>query len=283
MKPILGDNVLTDEIDEGGEEFLVQELSVEDDNRLCDAYDKLEEAEKGAKLPLILRAAQAICAVFFGIFMVIFVKVTLDIGLAAFYRQTGPLTFIALASLVVFILLCLAARAKQARSHESGEPERREAELRAIRDSIIKGYGVPDGADKVDLLFVDYTTENGEIKLQTDKRDGALYMNSEYFAFGDDDHIYFADVDGKYRFARADLRAIRKIDGKVGVYSWFKEQSIHDEAYAAYSLKKDDTGSVYAKYMYRLELCCDGEDRCLYFMPYDLPAFEKLTGLTAEE
>lgn len=286
MKPIFGDNVLTDEIDDdcvADEEFLVQEISEKDNEQLCDAYERLEEATKGAKLPTALWAAQSICVAFLGIYAIIFLKVTLDSGLAAFYRQTGPLTFIALAIAVVFILLCVAARAKRAQARESGELERREAEYNAIHDRVMKGYSIPADADKVDLVEVEYTTENGEVKLQTDKRDGALYMNSQYFAFGDSDNIYFADVDGKYRFARANLRAIRKIKGKVGVYSWFKEQSIRDEAYAAYSLKKDDTGSVYAKYMYRLELCCDGEDRCLYFMPYDLPAFEKLTGLTAEE
>lgn len=53
--------------------------------------------------------------------------------------------------------------------------------------------------------------------------------------------------------------------------------------YKAYKLSEGDNGLIYCKPYYILELDRAGERWGIYFPCYELPAFERATGLTAEE
>lgn len=79
------------------------------------------------------------------------------------------------------------------------------------------------------------------------------------------------------------LRGIRKVSKRIRIEGWNKEEPCNQGRYKAYKLSEGDNGLIYCKPYYILELDRAGERWGIYFPCYELPAFERATGLTAEE
>lgn len=65
--------------------------------------------------------------------------------------------------------------------------------------------------------------------------------------------------------------------------SWNKDEAYNKGVYKQYKLVEDNLGRVSGKNYQILELNSGGERWGIYFPRYELPVFEEITGLKADE
>ena len=109
------------------------------------------------------------------------------------------------------------------------------------------------------------------------------YLNFEVKVFTEGEDVHFADLGTRYTFHRTDFRAIRTVYKRVSIPCWNKEEDPKSDKYKPYKLVVNNIGTVFFKSYHILELEREGRLYGIYFPCYELPVFEKITGLTAEE
>lgn len=166
---------------------------------------------------------------------------------------------------------------------ETEESERVFARTENSMSAIYDELDVPPDAQEVDVLTFFYKEKGGECKVCEKTMQMNSHFNPIFRLFFDDENLYLANLDGKYTFPRASLRGIRKVSKRIRIEGWNKEEPCNQGRYKAYKLSEGDNGLIYCKPYYILELDRAGERWGIYFPCYELPAFERATGLTAEE
>ena len=174
-------------------------------------------------------------------------------------------------------------RRKSKQVLETEESERVFARTENSMSAIFDELDVPPDAQEVDVLTFFYKEKGGECKVCEKTMQMNTHFNPIFRLFFDDENLYLANLDGKYTFPRVSLRGIRRVNKRIRLESWNKEEPCNQGRYKAYKLSEGDNGLIYCKPYYILELDRAGERWGIYFPCYELPAFERATGLTAEE
>ena len=185
--------------------------------------------------------------------------------------------------LLVWAALRVLGRKKSRQVLETEESERVFARTENSMSAIFDELGVPHDAQEVDVLTFFYKEKGGECRACEKTMQMNTHFNPIFRLFFDDENLYLANLDGKYTFPRVSLRGIRRVNKRIRLESWNKEEPCNQGRYKAYKLSEGDNGLIYCKPYYILELDRAGERWGIYFPCYELPAFERATGLTAEE
>lgn len=283
MRVFLGVDIAHDKRNEEmqGEEFLVVTPT--------DVWtDKLDE-QLVANLELFLKDPPFWQGVLIWISGMLSVMTTWSIIAAATAEEAMPLDAIwertpwlfwlaAIATILCLILIVMRVR------WYKGKAATEECSDRAIEktyNAIYAELGVPADAVKVDVLQFSYRQSREGIHII--KGSTAETTNYEYKLFFDRSAVYLADRDGKYAFPRTSLRRITTVNERISMLSWNKERSHKRAPWSAYDLRQADNATMYVKPYHILELEKDGKVWGIWFPAYELPAFEKATGLAAEE
>lgn len=185
--------------------------------------------------------------------------------------------------LLVWAALRVLGRRKSRQVLETEESERVFARTENSMSAIFDELDVPHDAQEVDVLTFFYKEKGGECRACEKTMQMNTHFNPIFRLFFDDENLYLANLDGKYTFPRVSLRGIRRVNKRIRLESWNKEEPCNQGRYKAYKLSEGDNGLIYCKPYYILELDRAGERWGIYFPCYELPAFERATGLTAEE
>ena len=148
-------------------------------------------------------------------------------------------------------------------------------------DSCYKGLGVPDNAERMDVLVVRYQWKNGKVILKSTGPFKAL--NADLRAFTEKDALCLADSFQKFTIPFESLTGIRSIRKRIAISNWNKDEPYNQGEYKPYHIKGNQYGGVILPYYYALGIRYNGEEYELYFPPYELAAVERLTGCRMEE
>ena len=128
----------------------------------------------------------------------------------------------------------------------------------------------------VDVSFLKYNANIIEIEtIEELQKQIKHIINSKKF--------YFANIEGKYEFYRDDIKGIRTVGKRYSMNDWNKEYPYDDERYKKYKLTLDRYGVIYGKNYHIPEVESNGQLWGIYFPSYELPLFEALSGMKADE
>ena len=284
MKPFLGVDINAEEEENGGfsgKEFLVSATSSDVLEALADAEENKAKILEKAKLPLPVRAIQWTCG-FAGVlnFVVILRMLKVDGGSWGQVCHTW-VPWGTGACLLICLTFSIIGHNKKSRKMKSDDSKYALTKVDAICESIYTDLKVPSDATAVDILAVEYEMEDGEPRIREKKWEDTLHINFDYKIYVEGARLFLADLEGKYAFPLLGLRTIRTVKKRIALPAWNKNIEPYKGIYKPYKIQVDK-GIIRVKPYHILELEHDGEIWGIYFPCYELPVFEKLTGLKAE-
>ena len=282
MKPFLGIDLTENKKNEEvhGREFLVQELSAAMSQCLESSAEETTETLKKAKLSLPLRIIQYVCG--FSGLLILGGILKADVSFAEGYQNAPALYWIAGICLPIWLVLWLGGKHKEKQVLSTEESTQTISHLEGVSNASYSELGVPADANTVDILSFFYKIKDGEIKVQEKAMQVFQYFNLEYKLFCDEENIYLSSLHEKFAFPRQSLKGIRTVQKHIRLMDWNKEESFNKGIYKEYALTRDNYGCIHCKWYHILEIEHKGETFGVYIPGYDLPAWEKITGLTAE-
>jgi len=287
MKPFLGIDLTIDKKNTqlNGKEFLIAKTSSALTQSFERSSDQAMETIEKSELPLLLRILQAICGfialiMFFG---TINAFIRSDTSPVQAYHNVPWLYWVGGACLVVWLVLKLFSRKKEKTVLEDEENARVFSSLESVSNSIYTELSVPADATEVDILTFFYKEKGEQIKVCEKGMQIAPYLNPIFKVFSDAEYLYLADLEGKYAFPLSSIRAIRTIKKHIRIMEWNKETRFDDGIYKQYKLTSDNYGCIHCKHYHILEVSHNDETWGIYIPCYELPVFEKLTGLKAQQ
>lgn len=286
MKPIFGIDVTQNKHNEelNGLNFVVAEATAEQTDALLEQHEGLEETIEKSKLPLWLRILKAICGYLALILGLGMIKSLPEVGLAHIFQRATIFVLCFFFFLIAWIVLKFLSLKKETAVYKERNAEGQIEEYQQDLQALYESLGAPSNADTVDVLSFLYKVKDGEIKPTAHMMQTTPYVNFEAKLFATEDALCLVDTQHCFSFPKAELRAIRKVDERIALLSWNKgDEEPKKGRFKPYKLTVNQYGNVFVKSYYIMELVHDGEEWGIYFPCYEKDAFEKASGLTAEE
>jgi len=282
MKPFLGVNITEDKNKEkfNGEEFTVEKPSADYTGSFEKAAENQIELDKKAKLPLPLRIIQGIAG-FAGLIILAGIFKS-DLELTEAYNNAPVLFWICGICLAVYGVLTLLSKKKAKDTYGSEEGNLTTSRLDRAMDNIFAELRVPETAVQTDILSFVYKVKEGEVVPKTPPLGTTPFNNLIYRAYVQNDRLCLTNLDGRNEFPLEEIKAIRTVKKKIILPDWNKETRPNKGEYKQYKLVTDKNGFVHVKPYHILVIEHNGEEWGIYFPCYELPVFERLTGLKAE-
>ena len=145
--------------------------------------------------------------------------------------------------------------------------------------SIRRDLEIPDDVGFTEVIFFEYEMRDGQVVPVPEKPKSPIFFNPLYFIYVEKENLIIGT--DKYLFAvpLSTLKCIRKVNHKISFKFWKKAEHFSSPAYKDFDIiaTKD---SFEMDYFYTLEFFFDGEMWEIPFPCYELPVFQKLTGLS---
>ena len=288
MKPIFAIDLTNDKKNDktNGDEFIVRTVSSYNSENLEENRKDLKDTIEKSKLPRPLRILRSVC-MYVGFFvLVLTLKLLIEHGASEFSRFYGnaPYVFwIGGVAAVAWIALSVLSGKRSKEVLDSTEAEQTTEEFVQSLDEVYAELGVPDNSVTVDVLVFRYVVKKGEIAVKSYPLSTVTHANVEVEAFVENGSLFIADVEHCFELPLSEITAIRTVKKTAILPEWHKDEEPGSQKYKQYKINVDRYGNVYVKPHYFLEIYHFGEKYGLYFPSYELPIFEKLTGLKAEE
>ena len=286
MKPFFGIDITTDKKNEtqNADQFLVQKPSAAAEKKNSMFFDDAFEAFKGAVKTDVKKFNLFFCAGVAGLFALVFLFVYVASGVQNGSPAEWWVLCVGLGSAALAAVL--AALAWRCGKFEDKWDDL-EHETDRVEDSSAEIYaelGVPKETRTVEAIGFFYRVKGGEARpCRADLEQSRIYYGFTFRGYVSGGRLCLACLDGVFAVPLSELRAIRTIRQRIVLPEWVKSKPITHESYKPYKLTRDSLGNVHARWYHVLEFEHDGETWGIWFPNYDLPAYEKLTGLKAEE
>ncbi len=286
MKPFFGINITDKSYEDlivNGYEFSVQSVPHDLFIELVSAEAELRQAVIKGNLPRALQYVFMACvlgtaaAVWLILNMILGDKMSFAdaFGRAPWLFWGGAVCF----ALWMILLIAREIRVRRARAKENSD--RAVEKINSTVANIMRVLEMPEDAETVDVLQVQYKKTDGGIEIVT-SGDRAAYNNRVFTVCADGGNLYLADTRNKFAIALSSMKAIRVYQKKIEMERWSKRsEEPHHGRYHGYDIFVSKNGRVTCSPCYILEFTHDGEDWGILFPCYELPIFESLTGLKA--
>ena len=264
MKPIFGINITADRRNttRSGRTFIVARTPQDD-------LEHLEMMQNEASRPANTKRPRwlQIMLMVFGLPGVAIAggtaKAAVDQGLTVTYNKAPTLIGFGLLCFAVTLGLLLYDKLRKKailRAHEEiGQ------KLRAIDAAL----GIPEGAERVDVLTFYYTVKDGEAVATAPGFSETAYSILGMLAFVEGNTLYLGMLEALYAFDLAECEGIRKIDRRIVLPT--RDPS---------DLQQQKAATLDTHYV--LAFTREKEPYGIYFPPYALRVFKRLTGFSCE-
>lgn len=260
--------------------FLVTAAAPEYADALAGARVQFGAALQQAGLPAPLKWASWIS----GLISLILVGSILeaDVTLAEGFRSAAWFYWLCGASLLITLGLFLLKQRRMRNPQTCEAIEQAATRLAHSYENLLWTLGMPADAAEADVLVCRYVRSGDAAKAKTVGMELTAWAHEAKRFSVQAGTLYIADACGKYAIPCSALQRIRTVDRRIAVQFWNKDETFRAPRFKPYKIRQDN----YDLYRYRpyhmLEFTCAGEDWALCFPCYELPFFEKLTGLHAE-
>ena len=288
MKPIFAIDLTNNKKNEktNGDEFIVRTVSSYNMDNYEESQKEFHEALKKAKLPLLLRILRVIC-MYLGLIVVgATIKLIVEDSISdfpRFYASAPYIFWVGGAAILVWVVLSILSAKRRKGVLDSQETTETVSELEQSLDEIYEELGVPENAADVDILAFRYVVKNGEPIVKSNMFSSISHANVEIKAFVENGSLFIVDVEHCFELPLSKITAIKTVKKTAILPGWNKNEEPYSPKYKEYNITKDKYENLYIRHYHILEIDRLGEKYGLYFPSYELPIFEELTGLKAEE
>ena len=153
---------------------------------------------------------------------------------------------------------------------------------------IFRELRVPREAKWVDVIGFDYREKKGRISPRCPSGYCGKPVYSVYTlkGYAENGQLRLADAEGVVAIPLNEIKAIRTVRKRILLPDWTKKRPCTHEKYKPYKLKMVESRAeewLSVGWYHVLEFTHKYEPWGVWFPNYELPAFEKLTGLKADE
>ena len=285
MKPVFGIDITTNKKNErlNSEEFIIQTTSKQKTEELEEKQENLKQTIEESKLPLWIRIVKIVCGFYALIVIVGVIKALPDVGFDQALRNAPILIISGFLSLIVWLIMQFLSKRKEKRVMSEQNAEQQIEELDTKCQNIYEELTVPKDTASVDVLVFRYKTKNGKVTPKTIGMQITPYMNLNVKIFKTEDSLCLADLESLFAFPLSSLQTIHTVKKRISVPSWNKEEEPTKGAFKPYKMTVDQFGRIFFKPYHILTLMHNGRIYGIYFPCYELPIFESLTRLKADE
>lgn len=284
MKPFLcidlTENKKNDQFN--GVDFLTARPSLATAQSLERTSEQADKTIESAKLPTPLRIVQSVCGFSGAMVALGILRSTSGTPLEQGYENAPWLFWAGGALLAIWGILKLASIKKSKSVLETDESAHTMSNLDSMCDAVYTELGVPPVAREADILFFFYKMKDGKIKVTERGMQLTQYFNPIFKVYADSQNLYLVNLDGKYTFPLSSLVAIHTVKKRIGVAEWNKVEQYNKGIYKQFKLTMNNYGCVFCNRYHIIEVNYNGESYGIYIPNYELPVFEKLTGLKAQ-
>ena len=283
MKPIFGIDITENKKNTviNGNEFIIATTSAENATELQQAGDEVEELIEKAKIPMWARIVHGVCGFGGALLFFSILSAVADVGIETGYRNAPYLFWICGITLAVWGVFTLWSRRRQSKTLETDDASETLSDLTKNQKNAYEELGVPANAVPTDVLLFHYKMKKGKPAAIAKGMAPSAYVNTELKAYVKDGQLCLADTESVYAFPLEEMTGIRTVSKRISVPSWNKSELPTKGIYKPYKLTIANTGYIFFKPYYILELNHYGTPCGIYFPSYELPTVEKLTGLRA--
>ena len=196
----------------------------------------------------------------------------------------GYYVIFALPLIVAYFLPSLYKRyytAKTKKFFESEELHRFKQKNIEWEKKMREELNIPISYNKIDIIWFHYKVIDGIITPIPQAKGISLYSNLIYWFHVKENNLYIADGLNSFAIELNSLKKIKKINKDLTLPRWKKDTHFTDPVYQECHIIQKGSGFNIESY-YALEIEDKDETWELFFPNYELPAFERLTGLKAE-
>lgn len=313
MKPFFGIDITDDKKNEtvNAAPFIVQKPSAASVRKLEQEEEAATEALKEYFKKHSRKVDRFLCAVLFGFVAAALLFAALTFGLAhrlleGYEHLSVPAVLVPGVVFAILSFVCGALYRKAGADPESdgGETEEDDDEageeddeageeddapLSTTEATIFQELRIPKTTKSVDVIGFKYRDKRGRVRPHG--RDGVngatVYPLYTFKGYVKDDALCFACAyEGVYAVPLSEIRAIRTVDKRLYLPCWSKGTPLTHEKFKPYKLKTVRGGveeNLRVGWYHVLEFVHKGETWGIWFPNYELPFFEKATGLKADE
>ena len=195
------------------------------------------------------------------------------IGFAELFAEQTWLPIVGVLALIVGVLAHLIEKKIKGSAIGGKTMEDIDAEFDRLADELYAALGVPSYAEKTDIFVFSYKTKDGATVPEE-------FFNLDFMTYEDGGALHLSDSESIYSFKIENMKQIRAVNETVPIACWNKKDEPTDPKYEKYITRsKKHLYGTTDKY-YILEVENEGEISEIYFPSYELPVFERLTGVT---
>lgn len=282
IKPIFGFDITEDKKSQTyyGDLFATKKLDENIAKDLQARTETLQSTVKASKLPIFLTVIQYL-GILYGI-LVIGPMFTVDGGIRQAIKNAPILCYSAIFFLILGGIIFIVSKHKEKRVLAEQNADTKLDMLKECAQIAYASLGVPHDATDTDILMFQFIIKDGQMKIHTPSMAVTPFYNHVFKVYRDEKNLYITDIETVYTIPLDSVKAIRKINKTALLPNWNKEENFNRGEYKQYKLNSNSYG-VSSKPYYVLEFDRFGELYGVYFPCFELPRFEKLTGLTATE
>lgn len=145
--------------------------------------------------------------------------------------------------------------------------------------NIRRELEIPDEVGFTEVIYYEYEIHDGEVVPVPKQPGGPIYFNPLYFLYIENEKLNIGTDKHVFAVPLSALKCIRKVEQKISFRFWKKPEHFSSPAYKDFDIIATKN-SIETDYYYSLELCLGREVWEIPFPCYELPVFEKLTGLS---
>lgn len=265
-----------------GAEFITQSSPEKSKEALEEKQTDAMELVKKSEYPLPFRIFKFVCGIAAALLGISLFRAILEVGIRKAYSNAAAIFWIFGVCLVVWVILVLLSRMKSKEVLETSKAENIVEDLDRQIEDMYKGLSIPETAEEVDVLMFRYVIKKDRIAVKGNALSFTPYINIGVKIFISEGYLCLADVDAVYSIPLSDLKGISTVKKRISVPDWNKEEPFNKGKYKEYKMTSNQYGCIFFKPYHILQFEHNGELWEIYFPPYELPAFENLTGLKAD-
>ena len=281
MKPLFGTDLTTNKKNDKAniERFACERISQESSDALDDVSEQATDVAKKADIPIILKILTFISGIgMIIVFRVVANLITDDIPIQQIIAQHLWMIIVGVSCVAIFFGICFYSKRLNKKVTDSEEYAVTESRINNVLANVYAELGVPSEAEDVDVFFCFYKEKNGKYIVKRSGVNPFDFVNFSNKIFIENGNLYVADTTTKYCIPDFIPTSIEKVNKRKTFPIWNKDTPHNKGEYKQYKISYND--SVYScKPFYILHFESYGEKWGLYFPSYELPFFEKLTGL----
>ncbi|MFP4286062.1 MAG: hypothetical protein ACLFRI_00035 [Candidatus Izemoplasmataceae bacterium] len=256
-----------------GDHFKVKQIPNELEKKMNETSNWMASVKQQAKLPTGLNFLKTFSFVIF--LVILFSLYRSESSLEVIFKEIPIVFYIAFAFLLLSISLWFYERQKRKKVLNKENMDLMKAKIDTVLNEAKAYLDIPEDAIEIDVFTYTYKlNERSDEINNTNKM--FTYMNQPLKFYIKNDMLYFGDHFNLYAIPTTSFQSITKIDEKVSVYGWHKENSFKQEPYKAFNIKSNQFGVLTMRPYYQVKILDEGKAYNFFIPPYEVHALSQL-------